>query len=427
MEQIKMGALYLDGLAQLNPQNPVWNGDIPKYDEKAKITVADAPEGNTDIQITWNVVKGMEKWSRTGTLLIADRVLLSNVSWDDLSAAGFAEGVTIHLKGRPHRCHLLPVGGKPDAPNAWDDALDHTTEDNEIWHWCDSYFWGAEDYTASSRALRGYASARHSYWSTSSLRHAFYGFRPALEPLGADNMPLKFEADSKDEILKTIRDARSSLQFFAELVQKGYAKESDVRTHMGLLEYQVSDLSKLTGYESALAEEVENRHAEIRRLNCRIRELEEQKGDKVTAVATSAAIRKFEGIFRAWYESCGFHYASIEYGPYGFIADFGMDLNVMREPHLSRHDSHFENFAQRTAFIPDSKEWDVIRDSFHHELSDTDRNRTNLKNLFSETFPESCIHQFRSRRNDFGSFSLAAKVFVPFEDIEKFVSKEETV
>ena len=104
-----------------------------------------------------------------------------------------------------------------------------------------------------------------------------------------------------------------------------------------------------------------------------------------------------------------------------------MDLNAVREPHLSRHDSLFESFAQRTLFIPDSKEWDVIKDSFHHELSDTDRNRTNLKNLFSETFPESCIHQFHSRRNDFESFSLAAKVFVPFEDIEKFMGKEETV
>ena len=127
-----MGVSYLDGVAQLNPQNSVWGGNIPKYDGDTKITIADAPAGNTDIQIIWNVITGMEKWSRTGTLLIADRILLTNVSWNGLVAAGFADGVTVHLKGHPYRCYLLSVGSQSNVPNAWDDALDPTTNDNDI-------------------------------------------------------------------------------------------------------------------------------------------------------------------------------------------------------------------------------------------------------------------------------------------------------
>ena len=71
------------------------------------------------------------------------------------------------------------------------------------------------------RAYRGCDSTRCWNYSSSGGRYSDIGFRPALEPQEADNLPLAFECDAKTEILKTIHDVRSSLQFFAELVQKG--------------------------------------------------------------------------------------------------------------------------------------------------------------------------------------------------------------
>lgn len=125
----------------------------------------------TDTIITWNIIPNMKKWSRTGTLLIADRVLLSYVSWDDLAAAGFVDGVEVVLKGRKYSCHMLPVGEKFNSQNAWDDALDRTRDDNEIWHWEFMRFWG-RDKMNGLRTLRGHYSARHYDWNASSYQDA---------------------------------------------------------------------------------------------------------------------------------------------------------------------------------------------------------------------------------------------------------------
>lgn len=212
MKQIKMGALFLDDVAQTNPQEPTYDGDIPRYDGTSTITIADVPENcpDTDTIITWNIIPNMKKWSRTGTLLIADRVLLSYVSWDDLAAAGFVDGVEVVLKGRKYSCHMLPVGEKFNSQNAWDDALDRTRDDNEIWHWEFMRFWG-RDKMNGLRTLRGHYSARHYDWNASSYRNANYGFRPALEPLESDKEAKRFP--SERAALAWIKDHRIAERF----------------------------------------------------------------------------------------------------------------------------------------------------------------------------------------------------------------------
>lgn len=201
MKQIKMGALFLDDVAQTNPQEPTYDGDIPRYDGTSTITIADVPENcpDTDTIITWNIIPNMDAWSRTGILLIADRVLLCNVSWDDLAAAGFVDGVEVVLKGKKYRCHLLSVGEKFNSQNAWDDALDRTRDDNEIWHWAEMNFWGGNEVTHSGRsAVCGFYSAYSWDWHDSSYRGASLGFRPALEPLEPDNLD---DCDGNAEII----------------------------------------------------------------------------------------------------------------------------------------------------------------------------------------------------------------------------------
>ncbi len=80
--RVYMGTLYMDGIAQPFPQNPVWNGDIPDYFDGASLYIGNTSENNDKI-ITW---------IKTGDILIADRNLLKNVSWDDLDQMGLATG-----------------------------------------------------------------------------------------------------------------------------------------------------------------------------------------------------------------------------------------------------------------------------------------------------------------------------------------------
>lgn len=132
-------------------------------------------------------------WVPANGLLIADRCLLNNISWDDLDAQGLIFGKEIKVQGFRFMARLLKVGDDEDVPNEWDTALDAVGEDDALWHWRKLFFWGQESVpgVASSRAIRGSVSARRWYYGSSSYRDADLGFRPALVPLPTDPSALR--------------------------------------------------------------------------------------------------------------------------------------------------------------------------------------------------------------------------------------------
>lgn len=137
-------------------------------------------------------------WVAVNGLLIADQCLLTNVSWDDLDVQGLVFGKEVTVQGLRFKIRLLKVGSKEDVPNEWDAALDAVGEDDTLWHWDHKFFWGQEPVSGSvsHRAIRGYTSARHWGWSDSSTRHAYLGFRPALEPLPTDPSAIRHSQEA---------------------------------------------------------------------------------------------------------------------------------------------------------------------------------------------------------------------------------------
>ena len=164
---MKLGSLYLDGKS-IAPEAKYQPGQAISFGETLP-----------DMAISWVPVNG---------LLIADRCLLTNVSWDDLDAQGLVSGKEITVQGFRFKIRLLKVGSEEGVPNEWDAALDTAGEDDALWHWYGKYFCGQESVrgAASSRVIRGYDSARSFYWLSSDYWDTSLGFRPALEPLSTD-------------------------------------------------------------------------------------------------------------------------------------------------------------------------------------------------------------------------------------------------
>ncbi len=184
MKNVKMGALYLNDTAMKNPAIPTMGGDIPVFNGEAVISIKDAPKKASDKLITWNIVEGMEHWTPTGRLLVADRVLLVNVSWNDLSRAGFVEGVPVMLDGRPYRVHMMPAGKNGASKNVWSAAFADSSNKDDIWHWKGVSFWGLESGDDSRcRVTRGNISPCHREYVNAKKRTSAIGFRPALEIL----------------------------------------------------------------------------------------------------------------------------------------------------------------------------------------------------------------------------------------------------
>ena len=189
----------------------------------ANYTFGDTPSADAN-KLQWVKIKDGDK-----TLLICDRVILVSVSWDDLNGQGYVTGKTITIDGTKYKCRLLTggsnrrnndwyAGGTP-TNNEWDrfitreevitglpapvssdldtilNTTDHNSTHNQLWHWVGVYSWCQETWAenASTRADRGYYSAR--FWNiySSGHRNVYVGFRPVLEVLNTD--PLISDSD----------------------------------------------------------------------------------------------------------------------------------------------------------------------------------------------------------------------------------------
>ena len=190
----------------------------------ANYTFGDTPAAEAN-QLQWHKIQDGDK-----TLLICDRVILVNCSWNDLNSQGYITGKEVTIDGAKYKCRVLTGGTGPRSSNdyysggtptnnEWDrfitreevitglpapvssdldstqNATDLNSTHNQFWNWYYVYSWCQETYSGNSsyRAIRGYNSARHWDYISATHQNAYLGFRPVLEVLNTD--PLISDSD----------------------------------------------------------------------------------------------------------------------------------------------------------------------------------------------------------------------------------------
>ena len=190
----------------------------------ANYTFGDTPAAEAN-QLQWHKIQDGDK-----TLLICDRVILVNCSWNDLNSQGYITGKEVTIDGAKYKCRVLTGGTGPRSSNdyysggtptnnEWDrfitreevitglpapvssdldstqNATDLNSTHNQFWNWYYVYSWCQETYSGNSsyRANRGYNSARTWNYDRATLQRAYLGFRPVLEVLNTD--PLISDSD----------------------------------------------------------------------------------------------------------------------------------------------------------------------------------------------------------------------------------------
>lgn len=161
-EVVKFGTLYFNG----RPQN---SGAV--FNEQP-IALGDTVAG-----------KELE-WVKIGVGYVAAHVICGSISWDDLDAVNYVFGIPIKIDGRWFLCRCLHTGAQKGVSNEWDAILDVAGDDDNIWHWKETSFWGQET-TDNSRqkSVRGGGNAKFWMALAPDLRYSKLGFRPILEPL----------------------------------------------------------------------------------------------------------------------------------------------------------------------------------------------------------------------------------------------------
>ena len=132
------------------------------------------------------------------SLFVADYAVTHTVSWDDLNTKSLIFGKNYASGGVDYTLRAPSVGSNStgsgesqhDKPsnNEWDRILDKNS--GYIQNWNKMYSWGQDTSSAaeSFRAYRGYNSARSWYYTSSSFRNVYLGFRPVLEVLNPDTL-----------------------------------------------------------------------------------------------------------------------------------------------------------------------------------------------------------------------------------------------
>ena len=135
------------------------------------------------------------------SLFVADYAVTHTISWGGLNDEGLIFGKNYASGGVDYTLRAPSVGsistgsgdsqrGVPQS-NEWDTMLNKNS--GYIQNWNKMYSWGqdAASGAESFRAYRGYNSARFWYYTSSSFRNVYLGFRPVLElptDLTADNL-----------------------------------------------------------------------------------------------------------------------------------------------------------------------------------------------------------------------------------------------
>ena len=125
------------------------------------------------------------------SLFIADYNVTHKINWDDLNTANLIFGKDYAASGVDYTLRAPSVGsrytgsgesqrGTPQS-NEWDRVLDK--DDGYIKNRNKVYSWGQDttNFGRGFRAVRGYYSARHWYYYSSSYQIVDLGFRPVLE------------------------------------------------------------------------------------------------------------------------------------------------------------------------------------------------------------------------------------------------------
>lgn len=120
------------------------------------------------------------------------------------------------------------------------------------------------------------------------------------------------QPEQRERTLNCMKKLYQSLEFFYQLVNDDKLSEENVRTHMGLYESYFTELSDILGYDSAIAEERRSRYTEIRTLREQLQASLTERSKTITADELSEKLNHLDDIFRVWYSSLGFHYASQE-------------------------------------------------------------------------------------------------------------------
>lgn len=221
----KLGTLYVANQKKARPTKPWCSTNGSASSTGNLFDYGNSTSNAVEIRDTDPTASYQLQWIEVNVdgekLLICDRNILCNITWNRLNALGFCSakgsGKTITIDGQQYELFMLTGGVSSSTQteasysNEWDriignlggfsglptpasqdlanssSSANFSTAHNKIWNWAGCYSWcqNVTNNGSSYRALRGYVGARYWLYINSDVYSYFYGWRPALRVLNA--------------------------------------------------------------------------------------------------------------------------------------------------------------------------------------------------------------------------------------------------
>lgn len=165
MEKKRFGSLYINN----RPVVPAGR-QYDRYKEDPVIEIGGTKPGK---EIEWLTV---------GHLLIATRVLVHSISWEDLDQRGLVVGKEAVIDGKRYKVRIPSI-------KEWDMAVKACGGEpiSALWNFQDGWSWCIEESTLDNR-LRYLCSGNNAHspmTCSAKTRSKPFGWRPVLEPISA--------------------------------------------------------------------------------------------------------------------------------------------------------------------------------------------------------------------------------------------------
>ena len=221
-----------------------------------------------------------------------------------------------------------------------------------------------------------------------------------------DDKTLLFQDNpqNREKAIGVLSNLIHSLNFFTHSLSLPDANRTDAWTHMGLVEAAFKELTPYVDYDIIKAQQDDDRLAEVRTLNQKVRNLEAQIGADITPSSVGMSMRECESIIETYCRRLGFRHTPLTYTPWGITGEFYEDLHYPR------------NSTQKLNFV--NAGFDIERDRYHANLLQTDKNVKMLQQMHSKLTPGARVTNFKSRKTDDGNWALQHTVYWSWQNVQ---------
>lgn len=246
-----------------------------------------------------------------------------------------------------------------------------------------------------------------------------------------DQDPIAFTADQQEAVKKSVRKVQEHLAMINWHLDHEGISQGVAQLVMGVIEHDLANLGKQLGVSTQANDRLELRHAEIRKANLRIHELENLLGSEQSPETIQPALKVLTKRLNDWWSLEGFgHISDMSFGEYSLKVDFscqffGCKPNIGSTEGMSHKERKKLWYEQLEA-----RGFELMEGDGEKGLRDCPATREALRLLFAQRFSRHTIFEFRSRETKKGSklvglhvyiHDLAPIVKLPFppEDVEE--------